>query len=321
MMDIPLLEAFAAVITTGSLTGAGKALGRSQPTISRQIQQLEIELGCPLFVRNGPRVQPMDAAFQLYGDVESTLAGLRRIQRQASRLGRAQGDSLQLLATPALAAGLVPAALKRLDTDRPGLEASLHSAPAEQVLQQVVGGSARLGVSSLPLEHSGVDIHWIGQAPCVVAVAADDPLATEPRIALDAFRQRRLITLENPYRIGQRWERALASARVTPLGRLETNTSVSALALARQGLGMALLEPVSAHGLPLEGVVIRPLDVDLPYLFGVISSPGHALGAAALAFVDQLADCAASLLPGFVKHRAEDHAALLQQLQGKDTRP
>lgn len=51
-MDYRQLEAFSAVMTVGSITGAGQMLNRSQPAVTRLIRDLEDELGFQLFERN-----------------------------------------------------------------------------------------------------------------------------------------------------------------------------------------------------------------------------------------------------------------------------
>ena len=55
-MEIRQLEAFAAVLTAGSVTAAGRLLDRSQPVVSRQVQELEQALGFNLFLRTRPQV-------------------------------------------------------------------------------------------------------------------------------------------------------------------------------------------------------------------------------------------------------------------------
>lgn len=57
-MEIRQLEAFAAVMTTGSVTGAARLLERSQPAITRLVQELEAEIGYALFARSGPESLP-----------------------------------------------------------------------------------------------------------------------------------------------------------------------------------------------------------------------------------------------------------------------
>ncbi|MNT61855.1 DNA-binding transcriptional regulator LysR [compost metagenome] len=102
------------------------------------------------------------------------------------------------------------------------------------------------------------------------------------------------------------------------LGTIETNSSVNALAAVRAGLGVSVLEPVTAYGAPLAGVAIRPIDLDIPFFFGVITPQSQTLTPACQAMADALADAAADLLPGFVLHDASEHSALLQSIYGDD---
>jgi hypothetical protein len=83
LMELHQLEAFSAVMSAGSITGAGRLLERSQPAVTRQIQELEADLGYALFNRNGPRVTPTHRAFLLYEEVERSLIGLKSIEQRA----------------------------------------------------------------------------------------------------------------------------------------------------------------------------------------------------------------------------------------------
>ena len=316
-MEIRQLEAFAAVMSAGSVTGAGRLLGRSQPAVSRSIQELEAEIGYPLFQRFGPRVAPTREASELYQDVERTLTSLRQVKSRAEQIARQAPPPLTIAATSALAAGLVPRALALLNEDHPLESVHLRSAAPEQVVDAVLNGIVDMGVSSLPLEHRGVFVHWIGEAACVAAVHADDPLARAPRIALSDFANRRLVTMQNPYRLRPRLDSAFVQAGVRTAGVIETNSSLNALGAVRAGLGLAVLEPVTALGLPVDGVVIRPLDIRISFLFGVITPEFRSPSAATLAAAQALMKAAAEILPDLVLHDASQHSAILQALYGE----
>lgn len=315
-MELRQLEAFAAVITTGSVTAAGRLLGRSQPAITRLIQELETEVGYALFTRNGPRVTPTEQGILLYQDVEHVLTGLHQIQKRAGEIGRGETRPLRIAATSALAAGLVPVALARTSLAGAAQTIQLRSMPPEQVVHDVLSGAADIGVASLPLEHRGVVVHWIGQSACVAALRDDDPLARHDRLPLSAFAGRRIVTMQNPYRLRRRLDHAFAQADVTPAGLIETNSSMNALTAVRAGLGISVLEPVTAYGLPLAGVAIRTIDADIPYFFGVISRDAIALSPVATALIDALADAARAVLPDFGLRASADHAQVLQSLYG-----
>lgn len=315
-MEIRQLEAFVAVMSAGSVTAAGRLLGRSQPAITRAIQELEAEIGYALFQRFGPRVSPTRQASELYQDVERTLTSLRHVKARAEQIGRQAAAPLTIAATAALAAGLAPHALASLEKRYPLETVHLRSVAPEQVVDSVLNGTVDIGVSSLPLEHRGVTVHWIGESACVAALGESDPLARQPRIALSDFDGRRLVTMQNPYRLRPRLDSAFAAAGVRTTGAIETNSSLNALGLVRSGLGLAVLEPVTAYGLPVAGIVIRPLDIRIPFLFGAITPEFRPPSAVTLAAADALAHAAADLLPDFILHDASQHGAVLQTLHG-----
>jgi len=313
-MELRQLEAFAAVMSTGSVTGAAKLLTRSQPAITRLVQELEAEIGYALFARHGPRVTPTSQGFLLYEDAERALAGLRQIHTRAAEIARGDAQPLLLAATSALAVGLLPQALKRAEAQTGAVPIQLRTASPEQVLHAVLTGAVQLGACSLPLEHRGLQVHWIAQLACVAVLPQGDPLAALDTVPLAALAQRRLITMSNPFRLRHRLDAVLAQAGRAVDRRdalIETNSSINAQALVRAGLGVAVLEPLTAHGAPLPGVVVRPLDTDIPFFFGVITPQSRPLTAPVQALADALLEAAAAL-PGFVQHDLAAHATLLQ---------
>ena len=312
-MEPRQLEAFAAVMTTGSITGAARLLARSQPAITRLVQELEAEVGYALFTRHGPRVAPTAQGFLLHEDAERVLGSLRQIHLRASEIARGDAQPLLLAATSALAVGLLPQALKSVEAQTGPVPIQLRTATPEQVLHAVLTGSVQLGVCSLPLAHHGLQVHWIGQLPCVAVLPQRDPLAKHAVVPLAALAQRRIVTMSNPFRLRHRLDAELARAGRVPDRRaalIETNSSTSAQALVRAGLGVAVLEPLTAHGAPLAGLAVRPIDTDIPFFFGVITPQSRALNAPLQALADALLQAAAAL-PGFVQRELGDHAQLL----------
>lgn len=295
------LEVFAAVMTTGSVTGAARLLAKSQPATSRLVQELEAEIGYPLFIRHGPRVTPTAEACQLHEDAERALAGLRQVHLRAAAIARRDPQPLWVAATSALAVGLLPQALAALQTESGPVPVNLRSASPEQVVQAVLGGMVQVGLCSLPLEHRGLQVHWAGSVSCVAVLATTDPLARRRTVPLAALAKRRLITMSNPYRLRHRIEAELArvAAPAAQTALIETNASMNALALVRAGLGVAVLEPMTLHGAPLEGVIARAIDVEIPFYFGAITTRAAAPKAAVLALVDAVFE-AAKRLRGFV---------------------
>lgn len=313
-MDLRQLEAFAAVMSAGSVTAAGKMLGRSQPSVTRAIQELEQELGFALFERSGPKVTPTHKAFMMYGEVESALLGVRNIHQRAQHIAQEENHQIKLVAISALAAGLLPAALSRLPEDLRPQQIQLQSMSPENVVQAVLSKTMDLGAVSLPLEHRGLEIHWIGEAPCVAVLPADSALAAHEVLSMELLRQHTLITMANPYRFRRRIDKAFQAAGGQPPRMLDTNTSLIAMQMARVGLGIALVDPFTAMGVPVQGVVVRPIACNIPFFFGLISAFASPLSDVASALINEIADSAKILLPEMIMHEASAHDALLQSI-------
>ena len=317
-LDPRQLEAFIAVISSGSMTGAARMLGRSQPAVTRLIQDLEADLGFDLLHRNGPRITPTSRGVQFYEEAERIMSGLRHLRDRANAIALDRPHAIEIVATHALAAGIVPAALARLDAHRVPANVLFRSCSAEQVVQSVLSRTAEVGLSSLPIDHPGLEVHWIVEAPCVAVVRCDDPLAQCDRIPLAALNARRVITIGNPYRLRRGIDRALAAAGVTIGAVIETNASINALLAARAGLGVAVIEPATAFGVPVEGVVVRPLDTNIPSLWGLVSPLAKPLSAGVLELIEAVKDTATALIPNMRLHDPSMRENLVDLFYGSD---
>lgn len=318
-MEIRQLEAFAAVMSTGSMTGAARLLARSQPAVTRLVHELQAAVGYPLLTRCGPRVTPTPEGFLFYEEVKHLLGSWRRLQWRASEIVHGAGEPLVLATTSAVAVGLLPQALRQVERDTGPTSVRLHTGSPERVVQSVMTGAAQLGAASLPLDHRGLQLLWIGQAPCVAVLAEDDPLAAARPLALSDLAGRRIITLSNPYRLRHRIDEALPRAGAAN-DTVETNSSVNALALVRSGLGVALLDPLTTHGVPMQGVRSQPLDSPIPFFFGVIVPDGRPPTKRLLALSEALRE-AATQVPGFVEHPPSAQADLLQAARTEPAAP
>ncbi|MBX5166005.1 LysR family transcriptional regulator [Rhizobium sp. NZLR1b] len=315
-IDIRQLEAFAAVMSAGSVTGAARLLGRSQPAVTRLIQDLEAELGYALLHRSSGRIQPTSRGLRFHAEVERHLASLLHIRERAEAIGREEPATLTVAATPSLAAGILPQALAAIPGDLIPRHLHIQALAAENVVQAVVARSADLGISSLPLEHPGLEIHWIAEAPCVVAIAADDPLAASEVVRLTELAGRRIITLANPYRLRHRINEALEREGVAPQWIIDVNASLTALSLVRAGLGVAIVEPATVYGVPLDGIVMRSVDQAIPFLFGAISAAALPLTPTVSAVIEA-ARTEALAIPGCRLLEANGTDALADSVYGQ----
>ncbi|OWT64111.1 LysR family transcriptional regulator [Candidimonas nitroreducens] len=338
-MEIRQLEAFAAVLSTGSVTAAGRLLDRSQPVISRQVQELEHELGFTLFERTRPAVTLTEQGRQFHEEMQHVLAGLQQLDQRSREIALGRARPLKIVATYALGAGLLPGALAEAEAAAgaapatsptqatsptraaraavaPGLLAGrkilVDSLAPEHVAKTIATGQAALGLSSLPIDLRRCRLHWSGEAPCVLALPESHPLAARASVAIAELRDMPVITMSSRNRLRHRLSTALFGRGAAPVRRhIETNSTLNALALVRAGLGVALVEPFTGYGMPLSGVVLRPMDAAVPFVMGVITHEDQAPDAAVSALIETLKHQAELYIPGFRLNSANRNRALL----------
>ena len=118
------IEVFRAVMTAGSVTSAAALLHSSQPTVSRELAQLEQLLGYPLFERLQGRLRPTPGAGAV-GRGAAILAGAGARGGAGRGPGPVARAQLSVLCLPALAHALLPGAIARMLKAQPQLRVSI----------------------------------------------------------------------------------------------------------------------------------------------------------------------------------------------------
>ena len=97
-----------AVLDEGSLSGAARALGLTQPTVGRHIEALEGEIGAPLFTRSAGGLAPTEAALALRPHAEAMAAAAEALVRTASGEAESERGVVRLTASNVVAVEVLP---------------------------------------------------------------------------------------------------------------------------------------------------------------------------------------------------------------------
>lgn len=114
-------RAFLVTAEEGSLSAAARALGMAQPTLGRQVEALEAELGIALFARAGRRLALTEDGTELLGYVRAMGEAASRMSLAAAGRSEALEGVVSVSATQAFAAHLLPPVLGRLRAEEPGI--------------------------------------------------------------------------------------------------------------------------------------------------------------------------------------------------------
>ena len=157
-----LARAFLAVMRSGSLSGAARALGLTQPTMGRQIAEFEAGLGVPLFTRSRLGVHPTQAALDLVPHVETMAAAMAALKRAASgEAGEARG-TVRLTASELMGAAVLPPMLARFHEAHPGIAIELV---LSNRLEDLLRHEADIAVRMVRPDQAALVARHIGPVP------------------------------------------------------------------------------------------------------------------------------------------------------------
>lgn len=128
--DWTLIRSFLAVLEAGSLTGAARATGARQPTLSRQVAELEAQLGTALFERTGRGVVPTAAALAIADAARQMEEGALGLERALARQRDTATGVVRVTASQVAAVWLLPPLLAEFQAAEPGIQAELVASNA-----------------------------------------------------------------------------------------------------------------------------------------------------------------------------------------------
>lgn len=185
-MEIRVLKYFLAVAREGSITGAANSLHLTQPTLTRQLQDLEKELNQQLFVRGKHKVTLTPEgmilrkrAQEIVEMVEKTEAEFQAISDIISGdiyIGGGETDSMKYIAE----------IIKEIQTDYPDIKFHIQSGNAEDVTEKLDKGLLDFGILIQPVDLSKYDYLTLPEKDVWgVIMRKDSPLAKNKYIKLE----------------------------------------------------------------------------------------------------------------------------------------
>jgi DNA-binding transcriptional LysR family regulator len=174
LSSLDLISAFEAVMATGSLSGAARHMGRSQPTIRRQVAALERELDAVLFTRSENGLRPTDLARELMPKAQAVLSEAGALVRAASGTAGITGR-VRITCSRVFAAWVVPEIVTHLLGRHPSLSVEIA---ARDGVENLVRGAADVAIRLAPPDQDAVVCRKV--APRAVGLFAADRAASVP---------------------------------------------------------------------------------------------------------------------------------------------
>lgn len=259
------IEVFRALMLAGSATGAAQLLFTSQPTVSRELARLEQLLGYDLFERSQGRLRPNARALRLWDEVERSWAGLDRVVEHAMALGQPHQASLSVLCMPALSHALLPGALECLQHNHGEVAVSVATQDGPLLHEWMSAQRFDLGLSEVAEPPPGTRMLSLPAMDEVAVLPAQHPLTAKAVLGPQDFEGQAFISLARDDSYRMQIDAVFAKARVQRKMLLETLSAVSVCAMVQHGLGVAIVNPLTAQAFAGPNLVVRRLAFSIPF--------------------------------------------------------
>jgi DNA-binding transcriptional LysR family regulator len=133
-MELRHLRYFIAAAEEQNITRAAARLHVSQPPLSRQIRDLEEELGVRLFERTGKAVRLTEAGRVFLGEARAVVARAEQAAQAVKAIASGLTGELHVGFAPSLAVDILPGALREFQAETPGIRVQLHDLSTEEML-------------------------------------------------------------------------------------------------------------------------------------------------------------------------------------------
>jgi DNA-binding transcriptional LysR family regulator len=243
-MDLRHVRTFVTVAELGTVSKAALHLRVAQPALSRQISDLEEELGLKLFDRVGRRLLLTGEGEQLLSDCRGLLNYATGVGERAQDLRRGDVGVLKVAATPLHIEGVFSQFLHRYAERYPNVQVKVAEGSGLEILAMLERGEIHLG-QMLPhgvrLDDGRFGSQALEPAELLAACHPSLTLGSNGKIEVARLAPYPLLLLDSGYGLRRAFDAACRLAGLTPNIRLETRSPHTLLALAEAQHGVAII--------------------------------------------------------------------------------
>lgn len=289
-MKLRHIEIFHAIYVNGSVSAAARALNVSQPSVSKTLRHAEGLLGFDLFHRTGGRLIPTEDAHALFADVADIQERVRALREAGRNLRAGAGTTLRISALPSLGLGVLPAAVSRFLKKRPEVRFDLQTVHHDDLLRKLYERETDVAIASEPPHGAPLARTWLGEGELVVLYREEDMPDAPARVELASLADRPFISVAGSGPIGTLLADELARLDLVLEEVAAARTFYIAAALARAGVGMAVVDSFTAEAWMAPGLAARPLKPSLAFDVHALHLLDRPPSALASEFLGVLAD-------------------------------
>lgn len=297
-MELRHLRYFLGVAEARSFSRAATRLRVTQPALSRQIRDLEQELGLRLFDRSRRQLDLTPEGADLLRRAQDALVVMESVRERARSLEAGRSGILRVGSTPQILDSVLAAFLRRYRRAHPGVDVQLIEQGAVRILELVQTGAVQLGIAALPAP-TPLQARSLFPARILALTPPSDRPRRRRAVEVRELATERLLLLDRTFATRQIVDAAFQAARIHPRVVLESRDPHCLLTLAASGYGVAVVpSTVALRGSRVRATPLVHEHAALGFWVGACRDPRRFLPPHGERFVEELAAYTARWHPG-----------------------
>lgn len=258
-MDIRQIEYFVEVAKQLSFTKAAATLHVSQPSISKAIQNLEAELGIPLFYRSSKQLELTDAGHAVLINAQQVLQSFKNMRTELTDLMELKKGQIRIGIPPIVGAEFFSRLISYYKERYPFIEILLTEAGTKRIRQEIEAGELDIGlVCSAQSKNESLKTISFMKDPLQLIVHKDHPLAAKDFVTMQHLTQESFIIYRKDFVLYDRILEECSKVGFSPTIACETTQKDLFIEMVQAKLGIALLPKKIANKIHYPSITSIP---------------------------------------------------------------
>ncbi len=266
------IEVFRNIMEAPSLKVAAAIMGTSQPTLSRELSELEDLLDYKLFIRVGRRLQPTASAVTLFREIERSYISLNNILTTAIDIGKYEKGQLSVLCVPGIAHALLPAICRRFRERHHSVGISIVSQEPPLLEEWLTTQRHDLGLTESSAIPAGTHQEAIFYFEEVCITPIGHHLLEKEVLYPSDFEGEDFISQSPVDPIRLQLDEIFRQNNVHRILSMEACDSFTICKMVMEGMGVSIINPMTALSIPHNWIELRRFSIPVPYCINVIRS-------------------------------------------------
>ncbi|WP_238651278.1 cidABC operon transcriptional activator CidR [Paenibacillus piscarius] len=270
-MEIRQLEYFVQAARLNSFSRAAESLYITQPTISKMIRNLELELGADLFYREGKSIRLTDAGELLLVKAQNIVESFASLSSELDSLRNLKRGHIRIGLPPMVGASFFPAVIGEFHRKYPDVTIRLHEDGAKKVEDDVESGLLDIGAIVLPVDAARFHCFTFVEEKLELLVPAGHRLDGAQQVRLKELAEEEFVLFREDFALHDRIISECVKAGFQPRVVYESSQWDLISRMVAAGMGIALLPETICQEVDRSRIAVIPLtEPVIPWQLGMI---------------------------------------------------